>query len=86
MLNHMPRKTRSVFTQQSTCGYRNLVIRNVLETYSTGLKVINKDNLERLEVVRGWTREESKTSSQQSRKDYRSEGSIEVLKALLEEE
>ncbi|GJR65444.1 hypothetical protein Tco_0011509 [Tanacetum coccineum] len=32
------------------------------------------------------TREEAKTSSQQSRKDYRSEGSIEVLKALLEDE
>ncbi|GJV80339.1 hypothetical protein Tco_1516209 [Tanacetum coccineum] len=32
------------------------------------------------------TREEAKTSSQLSRKDYRSEGSIEVWKALLEEE
>ncbi|GKF52113.1 hypothetical protein Tco_0148580 [Tanacetum coccineum] len=32
------------------------------------------------------TREEAKTSSQQSRKDYRSEGSIEVSKALLEDE
>ncbi|GJV36840.1 hypothetical protein Tco_1409317 [Tanacetum coccineum] len=38
------------------------------------------------EVVRVVQREEAKTSSQQSRKDYRSEGSIEVLKALLEDE
>ncbi|GJT02116.1 hypothetical protein Tco_0823285 [Tanacetum coccineum] len=45
-------------------------------------------------TIRAWrpgsgqrmTREEAKTSSQLSRKDYRSEGSIEVWKALLEEE
>ncbi|GJR92828.1 hypothetical protein Tco_0265002 [Tanacetum coccineum] len=37
-------------------------------------------------MVMRMTREEAKTSSQLSRKDYRSEGSIEVWKALLEEE
>ncbi|GJT48450.1 hypothetical protein Tco_0974607 [Tanacetum coccineum] len=80
-LNHLSKSNKIHLHTSVKMWIRNLVIKNRvgdlqlrIESYQTKL------NLERP----NWG--EAKTSSQRSRKDYRSGGSFEVWKALLEEE
>ncbi|GJS98699.1 hypothetical protein Tco_0819869 [Tanacetum coccineum] len=101
-LNHLPKTDKTSLHTAVNMWIRNLVIRNRVGDLQLGIKSYQtKINLERpnwdatdyyfkedSSTIRAqrMTREEAKTSSLQSRKDYRSEGSIKVWKALLEEE